>query len=329
MDKIRDFYGTDIITVMRDACLSFAVDQEELDIEVLETGSPGIFGLCKKKARIRVQLKKSFSGDLSGDGGESAEMVKKDKKTKNVEGAKSKSKGEENKKAVPPPSEEAKIEQKTVGGDLSEKQVVAEQKKQTGEAGQKKLSQCKKKKQLEEPVPPPSEETLVSLQEDIKHFFDLTGHPMEATLSVEESVLNCTLSGEHEEPLTNDDGRVLNSIQYLLRKMMSRRLPDRMLLCLDVGDFRNRRLEELKEKALQMAVEVRETGKTLMIPALSPAERREIHIILKKDKEIRSRSVGDGLFKKVLIYKPGKSARPSSPKQKNKEDRPNGQPEKD
>jgi spoIIIJ-associated protein len=27
---------------------------------------------------------------------------------------------------------------------------------------------------------------------------------------------------------------------------------------------------------------------------------------LQDDKEIRSRSVGDGLFKKILIYKPGK-----------------------
>jgi spoIIIJ-associated protein len=31
-----------------------------------------------------------------------------------------------------------------------------------------------------------------------------------------------------------------------------------------------------------------------------------VHILLQEDKEVRSRSVGDGLFKKVLIYKPGK-----------------------
>ena len=46
-------------------------------------------------------------------------------------------------------------------------------------------------------------------------------------------------------------------------------------------------------------------GKTQAIPALNPSERRVVHVMLQDDKSIRSRSVGDGLFKKVLIYKPG------------------------
>jgi spoIIIJ-associated protein len=40
-------------------------------------------------------------------------------------------------------------------------------------------------------------------------------------------------------------------------------------------------------------------------------------VALQDDKEIRSRSVGDGLFKKVLIYKPGsKGKKPSSRRRK-------------
>ena len=45
---------------------------------------------------------------------------------------------------------------------------------------------------------------------------------------------------------------------------------------------------------------------TQAIPALNPSERRVVHMLLQDDKEVRSRSVGEGLFKKVLIYKPGK-----------------------
>lgn len=326
MDKIRDFYGKDIMTVMRDACLSFNVSQEELDIEVLETGSPGIFGLCKKKARIRVQLKKSFSGNLPGDGDKPLDLAKKDKKTytptrktKNIENGKAKK--EDNKKDVSSPPVETPGKNQAKVMELSEKKPAAEQDDQSGKAGRKKSFLSKKKKKPDEPVLPPSEEQLVSLKKNLSHFFELTGYPMQVTLRVEEAALHCLLSGEHEELLIGDDGRVLNSLQHLLRKMMSRGLPEGMLLTLDVGDFRNRRLLELKEKALQMAVEVMKTGKTMMIPALSPAERREIHIILKRDKEIRSRSVGDGLFKKVLIYKPAKPVKvpsSSSRKQENK-----------
>lgn len=47
MSKGKDFYGKDIAEVIEQACAAFAV-REDLDIEVLETGSAGIFGLCKK-----------------------------------------------------------------------------------------------------------------------------------------------------------------------------------------------------------------------------------------------------------------------------------------
>jgi spoIIIJ-associated protein len=70
--------------------------------------------------------------------------------------------------------------------------------------------------------------------------------------------------------------------------------------------------------AKQLADEVRQSGKTRIIPALNPAERREIHLLLQNDPEVRSRSVGDGVFKRILIFKPGRpagrsGARPAKP----------------
>ena len=60
MAKAKDFYGKEVAAVIEEACREFGVSQEELDIEVLETGSAGIFGLCKKKAHIRVQKNLEF-----------------------------------------------------------------------------------------------------------------------------------------------------------------------------------------------------------------------------------------------------------------------------
>jgi len=80
-------------------------------------------------------------------------------------------------------------------------------------------------------------------------------------------------------------------------------------LTVDVGNFREKRQEELKVRAVELAAMVKVDGKTQVIPALNPSERRVIHMILQEDKEIRSRSVGDGLFKKILIFKPGKGNR--------------------
>jgi len=98
--------------------------------------------------------------------------------------------------------------------------------------------------------------------------------------------------------------------------MVSSHLPDRIMLALNAGDFRERRAEELKVRAVELADKVKADGKTQSISALNPSERRVVHMILQEDKGVRSRSVGEGLFKKVLIYKPGKGRRPASKKRR-------------
>jgi spoIIIJ-associated protein len=140
------------------------------------------------------------------------------------------------------------------------------------------------------------------------------GFPSTLEIEATGQSVACTLRGEFEENLTGPDGKVLDSLQYLLRKIVSRKVPERLRISINVGDFREKRLEELKIKAVEMAAQVKEDGKTQVLPALNPGERRVIHMILQEDKEIRSRSVGDGLFKKILIYKPGKGNRPGGRK---------------
>jgi spoIIIJ-associated protein len=301
--KGRDFYGQEVTTLIEEACREFSVSQEELDIEVLETGSAGIFGLCRKKAHIRVRPKAKSAAPV-------AEKEVKDvpapapEKGARAEGAK---------EAEPADREKKKTDRKPVQKKSSAKKKKdtapgkGEEKKNVAKGGQKRSS---------EPVEPPSDDVLAQVKADIGELLVLMGYPSEVSLQVEDSALRCHIRGEHEEVLVGSEGRTLDSMQYLLRKMMAGVLPERMMLSLDAGDFRKRRARELKERALSLAEEVRETGKTQAIPALNPAERREVHMILQEDKTIRSRSVGDGLFKKVLIYKPGSKSGRSSRKRK-------------
>jgi len=300
MAKGKDFYGNEVTTVIEEACREFGVSQEELDIEVLETGSAGIFGLCRKKAHIRAQKKKTSAG--RGKKQEQQKSAREEKAVPNRKGEKA---------AAPKKEKEEPAEQ-----PQEEKIPAAAEKKEQKPQAKKEAGRGQKRKAVQEPVEPPSEEILVLVQEDISRLLELMGCPSEVALTLEDSTLNCHLSGEYEEALIGTDGRTLDSLQYLLRKMMSRRLPDRMMLALDAGDFRQQRAEELKNRALELAGEVKENGKTQAIPALNPAERRVVHMILQEDKAIRSRSVGEGLFKKVLIYKPGKGGKSSSRKRR-------------
>ncbi|WP_456387313.1 Jag family protein [Desulfolithobacter sp.] len=301
--KVQDFYGSDVPEAIDKACQELGVSQEELDIEILETGSAGIFGLCRKKAHIRAGRRQA---DVPG---EKKKPGKRVRKPAPVEG-----KGKVREIAVEegpvhPPAAPA-VEDRPSPDSSSSREGTDVQECVPAPTADSAVTG--KAASVQEPPEPPGEEMLAAVKADIEQILVLMGYPSEVRVSFSENTVLCHISGEHEEAIVGQDGRTLDSLQYLLRKMMSQRLPDRIMLTIDVGNFRERRMQELKERALELAEQVKEHGKTQAIPALNPPERRVVHMVLQEDKEIRSRSVGEGLFKKVLIYKPGKGRKSRS-----------------
>lgn len=301
MTKEKDFFGKDITDVIDQACKEFATTQDNLEIEILETGSAGIFGLCRKQAHIRVKEKLQ----------------------------------QEKVKPLPVEQEPA-IEAQPIGREDTviasdahqgqEKKDDSTKREKTATVGnddvkiKKDVPSGKEGKGSGEPVEvsyeEPSQEALDTIQATISEMLSLMNFPSQVDVTFEGNAVTCNISSEYEEDIIGSEGRTLDSLQYLIRKMMLQSLPDRFLLSLNAGDFRQRRAEDLKRRAVELAEKVKEDGKTQAIPALNPSERRIVHMILQEDKGIRSRSVGDGLFKKVLIYKPGKGRRSGSRKKR-------------
>lgn len=266
-EEKHDFTGKEVTDAIKKACETLNVPQEQLDIEVLETGSTGIFGLIRKKAKIRVVVKEAVEEELP-------ETVQLEEKVEE------KKKGRNGKRSSPNKEE-------------CEKKPVQKQAPQ----------------EVDGDVEPPAEassESVAIVKEVLEQMLEKMQFPSTVEVSSQGIEIDCHITGEFDEYLTGQDGRTLDSIQYLLRKIIARKTPERIKLSVDVGDFRAQRKESLKEKAVELAELVKTDGKTQVIPALNPSERRVVHMILQDDKEIRSRSVGDGLFKKILIYKPGK-----------------------
>jgi spoIIIJ-associated protein len=157
------------------------------------------------------------------------------------------------------------------------------------------------------PEKAPAEITQTHLDEvkrDLEKILELMGFPVSVEVSSEANKIQAHIAAGHDEAIIGAEGQTLDSIQYLMRKIISRRIEGKVMFALDAGDYRDHRHQELEEKAAKLAEEVRESGRTMSIPALNPAERRIVHMTLENDRSIRSRSVGDGHFKKVLIYLP-------------------------
>ena len=147
------------------------------------------------------------------------------------------------------------------------------------------------------------------VRSELAGLVELMGYPSTVEVTTKGLAVHCAVEGEYQDELSGPEGKTLDSIQYILRKIAAKKCPERLRISVNVGNFREERLEELKARAVEYAALVKENGKTQVLPALNPSERREIHLVLQEDKEVRSRSVGDGMFTKILSCKPGKSTR--------------------
>ncbi len=273
--KENTFQGKDVAEAISNACKRLKVTQEQLDIEVVNTGSAGIFGLCRQKAVIKVTRREETATEVPTETlPPTAQKKSPAKKKPSVRVAKPKTEKKDSapvKKEAAATSPPARVEKKPAQ-DLK---ILTDEEREAVKA-------------------------------DINNLLELMGFPSVVTVSQDGDSLLGHINGDHVEDIIGEEGRTLDSLQYLLRKMFSKKLSFKIILNLDAGDFRANRLQNLTDLSLKYATEVKETGKTRAIPSLNPSERRVVHMALQNDKDIRSRSVGEGLFKKVLIYQPGK-----------------------
>ena len=110
-------------------------------------------------------------------------------------------------------------------------------------------------------------------------------------------------SGEDEALLTEKEGALLDAFQLFIKRVLQHQLPDaRVNVSFDCNNFReesSRSLVELAEKLKEKALE---QGRSVYLRALPPKDRKIVHQHLATDERVRSRSVGEGLYKKIKIY---------------------------
>jgi spoIIIJ-associated protein len=321
----HDFYGKEVTDAIQQACEKLQVPQEQLDIEVVETGSTGIFGLIRKKAHIRAHIK-TVEPPAPPKKNDISKPVEKAQPAEKVEVFPVTPEPERIEKGASPEPTAAPVSddegesipfssaEAIVNPDIADiADIATEGHDEISEDEDDQLEPSEEEESGEE-LP---EAALDLIKDELVRLLDLMGYPSSVEVSAKGASVFCHVGETYEDILTGQDGKTVDSIQYLLRKIIARKVPNRLRLTVDIGNYREKRLAELKIRALELAEKVKTDGKTQVIAALSPSERRVIHMSLQDDKEIRSRSVGDGLFKKILIYKPGKAGKGGGRKRSN------------
>ena len=117
------------------------------------------------------------------------------------------------------------------------------------------------------------------------------------------STYDIQLSGPDEELFKDRKGQLLDSFQLLLKRVVQHHFPeDRSNVLIDCGGYRQESEAALIDRADKLKQIAVEQQKAVYYRALPPKERKVVHQYLSKDPRVKSRSLGEGLYKKIKIY---------------------------
>jgi spoIIIJ-associated protein len=97
------------------------------------------------------------------------------------------------------------------------------------------------------------------------------------------------------------EGQTISALEYLTNRIVSKQCQEKVFIQLDAGGYRDRRDENIRQKALFLAQRVKETGKAKSTKPMSSYHRRLVHMALQNDSDIITKSKGEGPLKRVLI----------------------------
>ncbi len=281
----KDFSGKTVQEAVEKACLQFNLAPENLDYEVVQEEGKKIFGLLGgRKAIIRVRYEEKDGRDIVKD---------------------------------------------LIDSAFKEHLPAAETGSETATAAPAEPAAAPRQEQAEPvptppaatapppaaPAPPPAATAPVAAEKDpLAATVDLDG--VEKTvveilrlMGVEYSQVKLHYEGqdcqvhidETTEPplLTSRKGQVLDALQYLVNKFHGVRGGR---IYVDSGGYRSRHESNIRKLALKLGAKAKKTRRPVTINALNAHDRRLVHLVIQEDKELRSRSKGEGEFKKIIIY---------------------------
>ena len=96
-------------------------------------------------------------------------------------------------------------------------------------------------------------------------------------------------------------GQTLESIQTIVNAAMNKKAQTWTKVIIDIGNYRNRRERNLNYIAHKAANQVRKTKQSILLEPMNPFERRIVHLALKEEEEVETKSEGDGIMKEIRI----------------------------
>ena len=147
-----------------------------------------------------------------------------------------------------------------------------------------------------------AEEDLLPLaQELLQQLLEKMQESTKVTADQEDDRITLRIETEDAGLLIGKQGQTLDALQYLVTKMLAKKSRRKVRIAIDVEAYRARHNEALSHMARKYGDKVKRTGRAVILNPMNPYDRRIVHLALQGDKDLKTMSRGEGLYKKVVI----------------------------
>jgi spoIIIJ-associated protein len=267
MNQFVEFEGKNIDQALARASDELGTPVERLEYDVVSYGSSGIFGLVgAKKAKIRVRSRK-MSG-IEKDTRQQARDLVKDAFQLDDDSAKD--------------------------DPIPESSVVEEVEKLKAEDG--------KNSGVEKISDEDMEKIIATGQDALRRMVDFITEDSQIAVENTGQRIVFKVEGGNSGMLIGKRGQTLEAIQYLVEKIVNKKNEQRIRILIDGEGYLKTRKANLQKLASKMADKAQKTKKPVTIGQMNAYDRRTVHLHLKNNSGVRTQSVGEGYYRKLIIF---------------------------
>jgi len=137
--------------------------------------------------------------------------------------------------------------------------------------------------------------------EDMLSFFGIN---VDIYATADEDVIELNVPNTYlSNLLIGKNGDTLRSLQFLVRSTLIQRNAELQRVNVDVADYKKRHNDRIAEQAEDWAKQVIETGESMDLRPMNPAERRVVHKVLADYSQLSSESEGEGRDRHIVLKK--------------------------
>ncbi len=104
--------------------------------------------------------------------------------------------------------------------------------------------------------------------------------------------------------LIGKKGQTLDALQFIVNKIVNKFNPpgQKVDIIVDTENYRERKKENLRDIAIKAGDKAKKTHKPVPLEPMPPSERRIIHMMLAEDRDVYTKSYGEGQMRRLIVY---------------------------